>query len=75
MEVFSYFLIAENYLSTIRLDLIKNHVSFEQAAETFMQNRSLDLSICHENNLHALVRAFFRTRYFFALKEINKDEQ
>jgi hypothetical protein len=55
--------------------LIKNHVSFEQAAETFMQNRSLDLSICHENNLHALVRAFFRTRYFFALKEINKDEQ
>jgi hypothetical protein len=36
------------------LDLIQNHVSFQQAAETFMQNRKLDLSICHENNLHAL---------------------
>lgn len=74
LKVFSYFLTAEKYFRQIRLELLENKSNFEQAAETFLANHILlDLSLCHDNHFKALVRVFFRTRFFFALKELNKN--
>lgn len=75
MEVLNYFLVAEKSFQNMRMDLINNNCTFEQVAETFIHNHKLAFLICHESNVHALVRLFFRTRFFFALNKINRDEQ
>lgn len=74
MEVFSYFVLAEQYFKKIKLDLMTNKINFDVAAEGFLTKHKLNLTMCHSNNVNALVRLFFRTRFFFALKMINKNE-
>lgn len=74
MEVFSYFVPAEQYFENNKLDMITNKYKIEMAAKGFMDKHKLHLTLCHGNVVNALVNLFFfRTRFFFALKKFNEN--